>query len=101
MARVERAAVAQTLKTVRGEIKSREAVLAEIGNDIAAKRKVREEIDAQIAVEAQKYQAMQARLDQVADKLGRAIPAEPSAPAKKPAAPTPPARKGFSLRRNR
>ena len=98
--RAELDAVSHALTAARNEIKAREAVLAGIVGDIETKQQFREELDAQIAIEEQKYQEIQTRLDQVADRLSQSTQAEPPAPAPMPAAPVPPlpARKGFTLR---
>ncbi len=98
--RAELAAVSQSLKAARGEIETRERVLAGIVRDIREKRRIREALDAQIKIEEQQYQEIQARLDRAADRLSRASQPQPPAPIKVPPAPkpTPPARQGFTLR---
>ena len=98
--RTELTAVSQTLQAARDEIKTRELVLAGIVRDIASKRRMREELQAQIDVEKQEHQIMQSRLDQVAAELDRAVEDQPPPPMKTPPAPvpSPPTRKGFTLR---
>ena len=105
--RAELAAVSQTLKAAQDAIETREGVLSGIVREIREKRRVREELDAQIEIEEQQYQEIQARLDRAADRLSRAAPPRqpapietPPAPAPTPPAPapTPPAKKGFTLR---
>ena len=98
--RAELEAVSQALTAARRDIKTREAVLAGIVHDIETKQRVREELDAQIAIEEQKHQEIQTRLDQAAARLSRSAPPQQPAPAPIPAAPRPPppARKGFTLR---
>ena len=98
--REELAAVSQTLKAARTEIKSREAVLAGIVEDIKTKRRIREELAAQIQDEEQKYQELQTRLDRAAARLSLATQRQQPAPTRIPPAPvpTPPTSKGFTLR---
>jgi hypothetical protein len=93
-------AVSRALTVVRNEIRAREEMLAGIVQDIKTKRRIRKELDAQIAIEEQKYQAIQTRLDQAAARLSRSTPPEQPAPSQMPAAPVSPssARKGFTLR---
>lgn len=94
------AAVSQTLEAARNEVKTREAVLAGIVQDISSKRRIREELQAQMEVEKKKYQKMQTRLDRVAVNLNRAIEHQQPTTPKTPQAPVPPPppRKGFTLR---
>ena len=98
--RAELAAVSQTLTAARHDIKAREGVLAGIVRDIKAQRRAREALSAQIAIEEQKYQEIQARLDRAADRISRASQPRQPAPTQMPPAPvpTPPPRKGFTLR---
>ncbi len=98
--RAELAAVSQTLTATRRELEAREGVLAGIVKDIKAKRRIREELNAQIEIEEQRYQEIQTRLEQAADRLSRASQPQQPAPARMPPAPvpTPPTRKGFTLR---
>ncbi|MDJ0809926.1 MAG: hypothetical protein QNJ01_07480 [Desulfobacterales bacterium] len=98
--RAELAAVSQTLKAAQDAIETREGVLAGIVREIREKRRVRDELDAQIEIEEQQYQEIQARLDRAADRLSRAAPPRQPAPIETPPAPapTPPAKKGFTLR---
>ncbi len=98
--RAELAAVSQNLQAARTEIKTREGVLAGIVTDITAKRRVREELQAQIEIEKENYQQIQTRLDRAAADLNRAIAHQPPDPPKTPPAPLPssPPREGFTLR---
>jgi hypothetical protein len=98
--RAELRAVSQSLQATRNEIETREEVLAGIVKDIAAKRRVREELQAQIEVEKENNQKMQRRLNRAAVNLSNAIAHQQPSPPKTPPAPSPPppARKGFTLR---
>ena len=98
--RAELAAVSQSLKAARNEIKAREEALAGIVQDITDKRRIRGELTAQIEIEEQKYQKIQTRLDRAATQLSLTTQPQRPAPTKIPStpAPTPPTRKGFTLR---
>ena len=94
------AAFSQSLKKVRNEIYTREAVLARIVKDITEKRRIQSELKSQIENETQKFQQIQAALDKATVKLSRTALPEQTLREKTPSvlAPEQPVRKGFTLR---
>ena len=100
VARKELVMVSQSLKEVRNEIKTREAMLAKIVKDINDKRRIRSRLQTQIENETRQLEKIQVTLDQVTEKLNRPFQQKQRIPAKTPPKPLPaqPIKKGFTLR---
>ena len=99
-ARKALAAVAETLKTFKNEIKKREVILATMVKDIDDKRRMRSVLKDQIKNETQNLNKIKAALVDLTEKLQRSSPQKQQIPNKITPPPIPPqhTRKGFTLR---